>query len=70
MIVELNGRRVEVPEGASVAEAALKAGIEPGRRGIAIAVDGEVVPGALLAGTVLRAGQRVEVVEAIGGGAR
>ena len=68
MIIELNGREVEVPDGATVADAARAAGIEPGRRGVAIALDGEVVPGGLLAETGLAAGQRVEVVEAIGGG--
>jgi len=70
VIVELNGHDVELPDGATVADAALEAGIEPGRRGIAIAVDGEVVPAAALVEIVLGPGQRVEVVEAIGGGAR
>jgi sulfur carrier protein len=69
MIIELNGREVEVPDGATVADAARAAGIEPERRGVAIALDGEVVPGGLLAETGLAPGQRVEVVEAIGGGA-
>jgi sulfur carrier protein len=68
MIIELNGREVEIADGATVADAARAAGIEPGRRGIAIALDGEVVPGGMLAETALAAGQRVEVVEAIGGG--
>ena len=68
MIIELNGREVEVAEGATVADAARAAGIQPGRRGVAIALDGEVVPGGLLKETTLAAGQRVEVVEAIGGG--
>jgi sulfur carrier protein len=70
MIIELNGRRVELADGASVADAAMAAGIEPGRRGIAVALDGEVVPGARLTETPLADGQRVEVVEAIGGGGR
>jgi sulfur carrier protein len=69
MIIELNGREVEIDDDATVADAARAAGIEPGRRGVAIALDGEVVPGGSLADTALVAGQRVEVVEAIGGGA-
>jgi sulfur carrier protein len=68
VIVELNGRQVELADGASVADAAMAAGIEPGRRGVAVALDGEVVPSARLAVTPLADGQRVEVVEAIGGG--
>jgi sulfur carrier protein len=70
MIIELNGRELELPDGATVADAARAAGIEPERRGVAIALDGEVVPGGRLDATRLDAGQRVEVVEAIGGGAR
>ena len=69
MIVELNGREVELAEGASVADAARAAGLDPDRHGIAIALDGEVVPRGELGSTPLAAGQRVEVVEAIGGGA-
>jgi sulfur carrier protein len=70
MIIELNGRETEIADGASVADAAAEAGLEPGRRGVAVAVDGEVVPGGRLGETALREGQRVELVEAIGGGAR
>ena len=69
MIVELNGREVELAEGASVADAARAAGLDPDRHGIAIALDGEVVPRGELGSTTLADGQRVEVVEAIGGGA-
>jgi thiazole synthase len=68
VIVELNGRDVELADDATVADAALAAGIDPARRGIAIALDGEVVPRGELAVTALADGQRVEVVEAIGGG--
>jgi sulfur carrier protein len=70
VIVELNGRDVDLAEDATVADAALAAGIDPARRGIAIALDGEVVPRGELESKRLAAGQRVEVVEAIGGGAR
>jgi len=70
VIVELNGREVELGAGATVADASRLAGIDPERRGIAIALDGEVVPRGELATKELAAGQRVEVVEAIGGGGR
>lgn len=69
MIIELNGREVALAAGASVADAAIAAGIEPDRRGVAVALDGEVVPQGMLAQTPLSEGQQVEVVEAIGGGA-
>jgi sulfur carrier protein len=68
MIVELNGDRVELSDGASVADAVAVAGANLGRRGVAVAVDGEVVPRSGWEGTNLRDGQKVEVVEAIQGG--
>ena len=68
MIVELNGDRVELSDGASVADAVAVAGANSGRRGVAVAVDGEVVPRSGWEGRDLRDGQRVEVVEAIQGG--
>jgi len=68
VIVELNGDRVELAEGASVTDAVGAAGADSGRRGVAVAVDGEVVPRSGWSETRLREGQRVEVVEAIQGG--
>jgi sulfur carrier protein len=68
MTVELNGDRVELAEGASVADAVERLGPEPGRRGIAVAVDGEVVPRSAWSETELSDGQRVEIVGAVQGG--
>jgi sulfur carrier protein len=68
MIVVLNGDRVALSDGASVADAVAVAGANSGRRGVAVAVDGEVVPRSGWEGTSLRDGQKVEVVEAIQGG--
>jgi len=70
MRVELNGEPVELERGATLHDAALAAGAEPARRGVAVALDGEVVPGTKLADVELRDGQSVEVVVAIGGGSR
>lgn len=69
MKVEINGKATEIEDGASVLDAATAIGVEPAR-GVAIALDGEVVPRGELAATPLREGQRVEVVVAIGGGCR
>lgn len=66
--IELNGDRVTLPEDSSIADAVARAGAEPGRRGIAVAVEGEVVPRGEWDETSLREGQRVEVVGAIQGG--
>jgi sulfur carrier protein len=70
MRIYVNGERTELGDRATVDEAAAAAGIDPTRRGVAVAVDGEVVPRSRLATTELHEGQRVEVVAAIQGGAR
>ena len=68
MIIELNGERRELPAGASLAEAVAATAAGRDRRGLAVAVDGEVVPRGRWDETVLRDGQRVEVLAAIQGG--
>ncbi len=68
MIVSLNGERRELPAGATV-EAAVDASCAPeSRRGVAVAVDGEVVPRGAWASTELEDGQLVEVLQAVQGG--
>jgi thiazole synthase len=69
MTVELNGSRVELPDGAKVATAIELSGAAPDGRGVAVAVDGEVVPRSEWEATSLRDGQSVEVLAAIQGGA-
>jgi sulfur carrier protein len=68
MTIELNGRRVELADGASVSEAVSRAGANGQTRGVAVAVDGEVVPRGAWDQTPLAEGQQVEVVRAIQGG--
>jgi sulfur carrier protein len=69
MKVELNGRSVELAPGATVATAVLEAGADAGNgRGVAVAVDGEVIPRAQWGETELQSGQSVEVVRAVQGG--
>ncbi len=69
MTVEVNGRPVDLADGATLAAAIEASGAAPDRRGVAVAVDGEVVPRAEWEGTSLSDGQRVEVLAAIQGGA-
>src|SRR3954452_17640494 len=69
MKVELNGELVALPEGASVADAVEISGAAGEQRGLAVAVDGEVVPRSEWDRTPLREGQKVEVLAAIQGGA-
>lgn len=68
MTIELNGERVELGEGASVAAAVAHLGADREQRGLAVAVDGEVVPRSAWTDTRLEPGQRVEIVGAIQGG--
>jgi thiazole synthase len=69
MTVELNGSRVELPDGATVATAIELSGAAPDGRGVAVAVDGDVVPRSEWEATPLSDGQSVEVLAAIQGGA-
>ncbi len=68
MIVHVNGEPREFDDGATVADAGRTLGVERGGRGIAVALDGEVVPHGRWGDTPLHAGSRVEVVAAIQGG--
>jgi sulfur carrier protein len=67
MTIELNGEWVEIAANARLADAVAEAGVEA-PRGVAVALDGEVVPRREWAKMPLREGQRVEVVGAIQGG--
>ena len=70
MRIELNGTEREMPEGATLADAVRETGAEPEvSRGLAAALDGEVVPRADWSATALVVGARVEVLAAIQGGA-
>jgi sulfur carrier protein len=66
--VVLNGEARDLPEGATVASAVLAAGARGDGRGVAVAVDGEVVPQGAWATTDLAEGQEVEVLHAVQGG--
>ncbi|HSF03422.1 MAG TPA: sulfur carrier protein ThiS [Solirubrobacterales bacterium] len=68
MIVELNGQPVELQAGATVADAVIEAGADGEPRGVAVAVDGEVIRRAEWEQTRLRPDQHVEVVRAAQGG--
>jgi sulfur carrier protein len=64
--VWINGERRELDDGTSVADALGALGLP--RTGVAVAVDGEVVPRARWAATALGDGAQVEVLTAVQGG--
>jgi sulfur carrier protein len=68
MTIWLNGEEAELAAGSSVAQAVAAAGAPSDGRGVAAAVDGEVVPRDRWRDTELADGQRVEVVQAVQGG--
>jgi sulfur carrier protein len=68
MRVLLNGVSRDLREHASVAEAVRAAGGPPDGRGLAVAVDGQVVPRGEWPSFELAEDQRVEVLQAVQGG--
>ena len=67
-VVVLNGEPRELPAEATVAAAVRLAGAPTGGRGVAVALDGEVVPRGEWTTTELREGQALEVLRAVQGG--
>jgi sulfur carrier protein len=68
MTIRLNGEVVELAAGASVADAVALAGAGGETRGLAVALDGEVVPREAWEETPLSDGQGIEVLRATQGG--
>src|SRR6478735_405319 len=69
MRIELNGEPRELPDGSTLDVAVRESGAEEGGRGLAVALDGEVVPRGEWDRTPLADGASVEVLAAIQGGA-
>jgi thiazole synthase len=67
--IELNGESCELAEGATLADAVRESSVDATTRGVAVAVDGEVVPRGEWEATPLSEGRKVEVLAAIQGGA-
>ncbi len=67
MRLRVNGKLTEAPESQTVGEVLAFIGLED-PRGVAVAVDGEVVPRSVWGITVLKEGQSIEVVRAVQGG--
>jgi sulfur carrier protein len=67
-LVVLNGERQELPDGATVESAVIATGAPADGRGVAAALDGEVVPRGEWSTTAVREGQQVEVLHAVQGG--
>lgn len=68
MIIFVNGEQQEVTAETMLRDVIVGPGETEPRRGIAVAVNGSVVPRARLAETALSEGARVEIVTAVQGG--
>jgi sulfur carrier protein len=66
--VIVNGERSEAPAGATVVAVLRGLGLEADARGVAVAVDGEVLPRACWETFALSEDARVEVLTAMQGG--
>jgi sulfur carrier protein len=66
--VVLNGESTVLPEGATAADAVHATGLTENGRGVAVALDGQVVPRAEWKDTELPEGGQVEVLRAVQGG--
>ncbi|MFN7143851.1 MAG: sulfur carrier protein ThiS [Myxococcota bacterium] len=62
----VNGEPRETTEGTTIGHLVVALGAHP--EGVAVAVNGEVVPRAEQAHRVLKDGDRVEIIRAVGGG--
>ena len=68
MQIVLNGESQELPAGATVEAAVIATGAPADGRGVAVALDGEVVPRGEWSSTPVSEGQQVEVLHAVQGG--
>jgi sulfur carrier protein len=68
MKVVVNGETAELADGATVEAALRELDVEAPTRGVAVAVDAEVVPRGRWAAHELQEGARIEILRAIQGG--
>jgi sulfur carrier protein len=67
-VIVLNGQTSDIRAGESVVAALTRLGLDVDARGVAVAVDGDVVPRAAWSSFVLGEDARVEVLTAMQGG--
>ena len=67
-MILLNGESFDVPQGETLVVVLERVGVSPVARGIAVAVDGEVIPRACWDVFALAEDARVEVLTAMQGG--
>lgn len=68
MIIILNGERADLPDDMSLAGLLVRSGVDPQRRGVALAMNGEVVPRSRWDDQPLTDGDVIELLTATQGG--
>lgn len=68
MRIKLNGEDKDVEEGISIRDLLIDLAHDPDRRGIAVAVNAEIVVRAKWSSTRLGGGDRVDIIAAVQGG--
>jgi len=68
MQITLNGERASVPSGATIRDILSMLDLDTARKGVAVAVNAEVVPRSDWGTVKLGAGDRVDVIRPIQGG--
>lgn len=64
--IRVNGREMEVEERLNLSELLKDLGISP--KGIAVEINREIIPKSQYGSTFIKEGDRIEVVEMVGGG--
>ena len=67
-MIRHNGREVWERDGATIADLLVDLGVEPDARGVAVAVDGEVIPRGDWPSRTVQDGDHVEALTAMQGG--
>ena len=67
-MIRLNGEETQLRAGESLSDVLAELGVSAKARGVAVAVDGEVVPRGRWESLVLHADARIEVLAALQGG--
>ncbi|MBK1734204.1 thiamine biosynthesis protein ThiS [Halorhodospira abdelmalekii] len=67
MVVSINGASYELTTGANCTDALAQLGLEPTQR-LAVELNEEIVPRSQLATHRLQDGDRMEIIQAVGGG--
>lgn len=68
LTVQLNGTETELRDGARATDAAAHVGVSPDESGVALAIDGAVIPRGEWLDTTIEPGARIEVLRAAAGG--